>query len=413
MLNYYSKPARSTPLNIAIARVLLGLFLIYKLIQNEWTEIPEWPRPLGPIVPMFQHELILDHLSLLALVGFIALVGFVIGYRLRGSAFLSAGVITVLATVRYAYNYSHSSELLYSGVLLLLLYAVFAEEDLLTIDELRRTGTYSLNELTTHLETATTTKGPYAHSPLRWGLVVVALLYFQAGFAKLVYGSPVEWIQPQSLSRYILYGSMEAGRLPVGEVLLQFPVLLSVLAIATIILEVGFLLAVLAGWRLEPFFIGLFGMHIGIMYALGPLFLDQMFILLLFIPWDHVYATLKPDRSLEIVYDEHCFFCARSLYLFKILDTNDSIKFYSQYTLPDRLAGRDDTDFDTAMYAFRNGATYRGYDGFVELFRQFPGTLPIISAMKLPGIKSIGYQVYEYIGANRSRHFTCAVESDD
>ena len=413
MLNYYSNPTRFTPLNIGIARVLLGLFLIYKLIRYEWAKIPEWPHPLVPVVPAFQHRLSLEYLPVLAFVALVALVGFIIGYRVRVSAFLSAALVTVLATIRYTYNPSHTSELLYTGVLLLLLYAVFAEEDLLTIDELRRTGTRPLNELTNHLETATATKGPYSHSPLRWGLVVVALLYFQAGFSKLVYGAPIEWIQSESLSRYILYESMEVGRLPVGEFLLQFPVLVTVLALTTIALEVGFLPAVVAGWRLEPFLIGLLGMHTGIMYAVGPIFLDQMFILLLFIPWDRVYAALKPNRSLEIVYDEHCFFCARSLYLFKFLDTNNSISFYSQYTLPPRLVNRDDTDFDTAMYAFRNGTVYRGYDGFVELFRQFPGTLPIILAMKLPGIKNIGYQVYEYIGANRSRHFTCAIEPDD
>lgn len=87
-----------------------------------------------------------------------------------------------------------------------------------------------------------------------------------------------------------------------------------------------------------------------------------------------------------IVYDRHCFFCARLLHLFKYI--NNTVTYHNQYTVPETLE-TDDVNFEEAMYAFQGEQSYRGYLAFCTLFRQL-GIHPIAAGMSLPGVVYIG-----------------------
>jgi len=113
---------------------------------------------------------------------------------------------------------------------------------------------------------------------------------------------------------------------------------------------------------------------------------------------------------LDLVYKEHCYFCTRSLYLFKYFDFNDTIRFYSQTDAPEKYAGRDDVDFEAAMYGFKDGTSYEGYDAFRVLLSHFGVFRPLSFTMEIPPITILGRRIYLYIAANRNRYFTCNVE---
>ena len=112
------------------------------------------------------------------------------------------------------------------------------------------------------------------------------------------------------------------------------------------------------------------------------------------------------------MYDERCYFCARSLYASNVLDVVGSVRFHSQYTAPAEYRDRSDVDFETAMYTFQNGKSHEGYYAFRELLRHFRVFYPVILVVFLPVVQDVGEQVYAYTAANRGRHFACAVGVD-
>lgn len=403
--NYFVDDTQSTPVNTAAARILLCSFILWKLVRYEWVEYPQWPDPIQNILPLFRHPLIFVHVEWIALLCGLLVASVLIGYRIQATAWMSAVLLTYLGTVRHSFQHSHTSRILFTAAIILLLFAVFSDEHYLSVDQIRRTRYWELESLTNHLETKS---GRFQHRAMKWALVVIGFFYFHTGFSKIVFGNPIAWIQPANLGRYILFRSNYGSTQFIGEFLLQYPILLSVGAVVTIALEIGFLLAVVFKRPLWPFFTGVVGMHIAIMFSVGPVFTDQILLLALFLPWEKGLMYLQRTDELVIVYDRHCFFCARSLHLFKYLDGSDLISYYNQYNVPEKWDG---ANFEEAMYAFRDGESYRGYYAFAELLQQL-GIRPVYFMMGLPVVRNVGEAVYQYIAKNRSRYFVCSTENE-
>lgn len=406
MINYFKNDRRTTPINVAIARATVSLFVIWKMFNYNWRVYPLWPSPLDNILPVFRREIIFMHIELLALLCGIMAFCVLIGYRLEFSVWVTAVLLTYLGSVRKTLQISHGSEILFTAALILVIFAIFGNEDKITVDQLRRTRRWELGSLTTHLETSTES---FRHRGLKWSLVVIGFFYFQTGFSKLVFGDPIAWIHSSSLGRYLLYRMGDGPSRFFSEFMLQYPSLLTLTAVVTLVLEVGFLLAIVFKKPVWPFFIGVIGMHIAIKFSLGPDFTDQVFLLAIFFPWDYVIKYMQNSEELVIVYDEHCFFCARSLHLFKYFDVNSVVTYYNQYDVPEHFE-TENTDFETAMYAFREGESFRGYRAFRELFRQL-GFVPVAYCMSIPGVIHVGERAYRYIAENRSRYFVCSTEA--
>jgi predicted DCC family thiol-disulfide oxidoreductase YuxK len=405
MVNYFDGDTRPTPVNLAVARAIIVGLILWKIIRYKWRALPTWPTPLRDILPIFRHPIVFQHIDLIAIICAGLLFAVLVGYRLRATALVSAVLVTYLGTVRHAYQISHTSRILFNMALVLVLFAVFAEEDKLTLDQLRRTRTKSMDTLAEHLEGE---NGQYRHRALKWSLVLIGLFYFQGGYSKLVLGNPFEWVQPWSLGRFIAFRT-DGPTYFLSDFLLSYPSLLTAGAVGTLLLEVGFIFAIVLGKRIWPFLIGLAGMHFVIAFSVGPIFTDQLPFLALFLPWDRALGHLQRSDDVVVVYDRDCLFCMRSLHLLRYLDINGTVAYYNQYTVPDRW-DRADADFEDAMYAFRGDAVFRGYDAFRELFRQFWVLHPAAGVMSLPGMQHVGDRIYRYIAENRSRHFTCSID---
>jgi predicted DCC family thiol-disulfide oxidoreductase YuxK len=125
-----------------------------------------------------------------------------------------------------------------------------------------------------------------------------------------------------------------------------------------------------------------------------------------------VNTKLAPQREIDLVYDEHCYFCTRSLYMFKILDTTQTVNYYSQYDCPEKLKNEKRVDFDEEMYVFANNEPHGGYYAFRQLCKQFPATAPLSWFMTIPPVATVGEYIYKYIAENRDRHFVCSYEAN-
>lgn len=128
--------------------------------------------------------------------------------------------------------------------------------------------------------------------PVRMVWLVLALVFFAAGISKIRY-SGLEWIFSDSLANMLIESHYHANNAdPLtswGLYLAQYSWLCRLLAAATIIIEVGYPLALFswrARWILVP---AAFFMLIGIYVVMGPTFVQFLFCNLFWIPWDRVY----------------------------------------------------------------------------------------------------------------------------
>jgi predicted DCC family thiol-disulfide oxidoreductase YuxK len=240
-------------------------------------------------------------------------------------------------------------------------------------------------------------------------LLTAGIVYFGTGYAKLIDGG-IGWMAPENLARKITSKlTVSNTESAIAEVLISEPIFNTIGAIGTVASEIGVLLAIILGIPMVPFVSFLLAMHILIVFTYTPFFYELFLLWALFLPWDSMYSKVAPNEKIELVYDENCYFCARSLILFKFLDINDTILFYSQSDLPDRL-DKKEFDYSEAMYAFKNGEEHRGYYAFSKLMVHLRLFAPVGILMRAPVIRSIGSRVYGYISENRSRHFACSVQ---
>lgn len=415
-VNYVADPVRASPFNLAFARVLLGLYLIWRVASMEWASYREWPFPLRTSSEFLWIEPLLWVLPYLqwVLVGLLAL--FVVGYRIRWTAGLGGLLLAHLLSMKSTVYLAGTVESMYVCAYVLLLFAFFDEDDVLSVDGLRRTRNRSPDELATFLKSdgagSFADDDPaYRLRPLKWGLLVVGLMYLGSAWGKIMQGPVDVWLSGEDLRRDILFFQEVTGvARPLAEPFLQVPELAWAGFVATAIFQLGLIVAILLGVTITPFVVGLIAFHLLVVATLGLYFIDMILLLTLFGSWDRLHGALATDRTVDLVYDERCYFCARSLYPFKLLDRNGTIGWYSQFDAPEAYRDRPDVDFQEEMYVFVDGEAYGGYHAFRQLLGQFPVTTPLSWLMALPPVAAVGERVYRYVAENRDRHFVCSYE---
>ncbi|MFC6835071.1 DCC1-like thiol-disulfide oxidoreductase family protein [Halomarina ordinaria] len=408
-VNYVADRTRDTPVNLAMARVVLAGYLVWRTFWFDWHARMEVPyvafEEYAFVLPPNATVLVVEQWLLIA-----TLLAVLVGYRLRWTATLAAVLVGHLATVRFTLDAHGSVTALFLGVYFLVFFALFAEQDELSADGVRRTGDRELGSLVDRLKRSS--RGTYRADALTYSLLAVAILYFGSGFDKLAAGG-LGWAEASNLSRILSVRSVIYDQpIPLGVELVNYPLAVEAMAVSTLVLELGLLVAVLARRSVTLFFLGLLAMKVGILLTMGIFFGDVFLLFALFLAWDRLYERLVSDRPVDLVFDERCYFCARSLYPFKLLDVNDTVTFYSQSDVPKRYRERTDVDFDAAMFLFDDGEAHRGYDAFRELLRQFRVFAPLAWVMGLTPVAAVGERVYGYVAENRNRHFTCSIDPD-
>ena len=413
MLVNYVTSSGVSPLNVAAARVLLGGYLIWKTVWYDWGLVVAAPYylndPLRWAVPAGAPWVL--SVEKWVLIGL--LIAFVVGYRVAMTSYLAALLLGHLATVRMTQAVSGGTTALFFGVYFLLFFGLYREQDLLSVDGLRRTGAASRRELNALLKAD---RRPRVRgTALALCLLVLALVYFGAGVAKLRAGWWFDLETAWNLRRILSVMRVEyAMPFPaVTDLVRNQPVIAAGAAWGTLVIELGLLGAVLAGVAFLPASIGLLGMTTVVVLVMGILFGDVYFVMGLFVAWERGYRAIAADGSIDVVYDENCQFCLRSLFPVKLLDVNDTITFYSQSDLPDRYRDRDDVEFDAALYAFDDGTAYRGFDAVRLLLARARIFFPLVWLLRTGPVDRAGQAAYAYLASNRDRYFTCGGEGTD
>ncbi len=128
--------------------------------------------------------------------------------------------------------------------------------------------------------------------PIRAIWLVLALVFFASGVAKLRYGG-LAWITSDNMAFILI--RQQYGLTPLvnwGVYLAQSPWLYRPLALATVVLETGYPLAMVsrrARWVFVP---GMVATQIGIRVLMGPSFEQFIICNLFWVPWDRVLALL-------------------------------------------------------------------------------------------------------------------------
>ena len=302
-INYVRDETRSTPLNLAAARMILAGYLIWKTVWYDWPRLLATPFTVADtytfLVPASPTVLVVEKW---ALIGLLILV--LVGYRLGLTTFLSALLVGHLGAVRYTVNTSGGTTALFFSVYFLILFGLYRDQDVLTAAVLWRALRRRLTQATASRsspETATprssaSEDAAYPMTALKYNLVVIAIVYFGGGVDKLL-SAGLAWAGPANLSRIVLVrNALYSHPIPIGPSLLQYPLLVSAAAVGTLVLELGLLVAVVTRLPIDPFVVGVLGMQAVIAVAIGPFFFDVFVFFAMFLPWDTLCSRL--GRSL-------------------------------------------------------------------------------------------------------------------
>lgn len=404
-INYYGESHRSTALNVGVARVLVGLYGIWKFgTQIEWSTLQVFPGGVAEFTAFlvlpgrFNWLLAVEFWLTLAM-----LVLFTVGYRVGLAGFLAAVMIAHLSGAAYSIANSGTTETFIPLSFALMIFAVFRENDLVSIDHYRRLRSETIGVLNSRLRDRSDRQ--YDMAPLKLLLVVVALFYFFTGLSKIRQGSIVEWMTAESINRYMQVAVLRGYDSQFVDLLVSNPLLAWVSAVTSVILELGFVVVVLAGFGISIWVIFFFGFHTGIALTLTPFFFDQYLILLLFFSWDSLHTRLTKQTRVDVVYDDRCHFCARVLLILDHFDPNNVIRYHPLSDPPEEVY--DEHDFREEMYVFSESRHYRGYHAFRHLFSHLGFLRPVAALMNVSPVAKMGEKMYGHIAANRSRYAYC------
>jgi len=400
-VNYFRTPNRSTCLNLTVARVTICLYLAWKVSTFPFGEIADFPPEF---LAVNKHALLADlrfghHGLLLAeqTIAVICLILCAVGFRTGVTSFVAAILITHLAGLSFAFNAEKTFLL---PAYFLIFYGLYREQDSLTLDRflsLRRTSREQLNKL------LKVSPGSAPLSALKWLLLSIAAIYFFTGYGKIrITGWSLDWGSAENIRSCLLFDTVERGVAlwPFGRWLLDQPVLLAGIGVATLFLELSFLVIVLCRLPITFSVLGLVGMHVGILLGMRTNYLTDMgFVFAALVAWDSLAHRLQSGRNLTVVYDENCAFCMRVLLLAKSCDVAGGLRFIG----PSDSGAPQGYDYDEAMFVFdESGRAFRGYEGFVELFFYLGLTKPVAWFMALSPVAVLGRRLYGWVARNRS-----------
>ncbi len=139
-------------------------------------------------------------------------------------------------------------------------------------------------------------------------------------------------------------------------------------------------------------------MHILVFYTHAINFLGSSIILLLCFDWNIFY------RNINLIYDDDCGFCKRSLRIVKKFDFFNHIKL-----TPSHKVGKNEYGIDNERLMFEMGAIdenkeiYYGADAFEQIFSRVFFFWPIAFLMKIPFGIYFARSIYRLIAKNRSK----------
>jgi predicted DCC family thiol-disulfide oxidoreductase YuxK len=406
---------------LAIFRILIFGFLIVDslslqipgCIEGLKRASPEFFNPLliirilrlGPPPSPFVLDIIYVLLLLFA-VG--AMIGFVTRFCILGSVALYAYIIGMWWSFE---GIHHSEEIFIFAMTALLLSpcgkVLSVDELLARVKESKKRGEFQRNR-PENLESE------FALWPIRLVQVLIALIYFNAGFWKLKLAGP-SWADGVTLQfhliRHYFLGQYVSE---LGFVISQYPTILKTLSVLTLVWELGFPIILIVpklAWIWLP--MGLL-FHIGTGFTMDTWFFHFWFLYVAFINFESFGSWIKgklriPYNSpgLKVLFDGNCPLCIRSMTFIAYLDWLRRIEFvdlrnWEEISKSFHKLDREDC-FREMHVVDKNSKIHKGFYAYRCIAKYLPVFWIAYPLLLLPGVSLIGDWLYRWFASRRAR----------
>ena len=166
----------------------------------------------------------------------------------------------------------------------------------------------------------------------------------------------------------------------------------------------------------------LFFMQVGNELVLGINFRQFMLCYAFWLPWSaigrglrHSMQASKPRRKVAVLYDGSCGLCQRTMAIIRRLDLLQKVEILDAMndwpTIAARYPSLDQDEALRIMHAVdADGRITTGFYAYRTLCKVIPLGWPMLLALYIPGVATIGSIVYERIANGRFRT-GCAIEA--
>ena len=399
--------AAGSPFNLAVTRmVVFGAILVLCLNQSAdlmgFSRLPAGlrfpPSLIGPIIgwiPITPTIVGVAQLALLLAAG-LAFIGF----RTRIAAWLTVVLgVYVLGIPQFYGKVDHYHHLLWFAAIL----AVSRCSDVLAIDAF-----ISARRRADGGDTAPPEASPAYGTPLRFIWLLMGLVYFFPGLAKVVSGHGFGWATPENLRALLYTKWFSLGEYAPPLHVDRFSFGLVMMGIGTLVFEMGFLFAILgrrtrflaaaSGLAFHNFtglFMGIWFWHLQVCYVT-------------FVNWEGVLrriGTRAWKSSAVLVFDGHCGICRQVIAGLRTIDVFRRIEFVSAMDRAElRQRGIDhlnESALVTEMHLVVDQRIFTGFAAYRRLAARIPGLWPLLAVAYLPPVPALGEKIYRSVADRR------------
>jgi hypothetical protein len=277
------------PDNLGLCRALFYGLILLLYLDVSWSEWAEVSRVFWEPITLFKrlHIPVLGPAALtwVGVMWKVSLLASALGLFTRASTTMAFGMGAYLLGVPHNFGKTHHFDALVVLVLGVMMLA-------------RAGDAYSLDRRFFARGPAPAPSGEYRW-PVRAAWLLMAFVFCSAGVAKLRHGG-VAWVLSDNMANVLLQHAYPvASHEPLsalGPWLGRYPRLCSVMALLTVLTEVGYPLALVsrrARWLFPP---AMCGLLVGIRLLMGPTFPQFVICHLFWVPWDRVAAAVSARR---------------------------------------------------------------------------------------------------------------------
>lgn len=271
IINYWQDCTRDNPINIVVARVLLGLYGIYVvLLSKDFALLSElgsayWATDLGIFLPFYANLIVLPWIQYSTV---LLLLVFCLGIAVRWTGLFAAIGLTWIIMI--SSSSPQPNPQFGFGATLILLYAILYKDEM-------------------HLDQI---GSKFDHSFLKYALLLLGLGYAFDAYGKLLY-TGFSWILDPSNMRIYIHGNIirREHEPPFSCLIINHDWITIKSTILTILFELGLLFSIFT--KRIPLILpiaGLAGMHIMIILFMNIWYAVYFVpIYFLFIPWDRLF----------------------------------------------------------------------------------------------------------------------------
>lgn len=400
---YFREP--TSPINLAVFRIVLFTFLYStfasgKVLAQIQVPMALWQPPMGlnwvtQLGPFNTHWVALCS-QLYLLFCLTAILGFFSRFSALMVTLLGVGL---LGLMQFGGKVDHFHHLMWFTAIL----SVSRCGDMLSVDALltaRKNADHGILD-------PPSTSVAYA-IPIRFVWLLMGVAYFFPGYWKLL-DSGLAWMTSENM-RFMLYRKWTEldGWLPMFRID-QYPTACGLAGISVILLELGFIVAVIYPRLRKIVALGGLGFHVSVIVFMAIVFKSLMWCYVTFIDWAKWGQRLGKflfRQELYVIFDDQCGLCRHSIASLRTMDVMGRITYISISEANTReqedLNWLDEDALLRAMHVVIGSRAWRGYDAYRVLSRRMPLLWPLLPFLYLWPITAIGRRIYRHVADTRA-----------